>query len=52
MTLTMVNSAAVIGLDGKLVEVEVDISNGLPAMTIVGLPETAQVWRWLVMIPA
>lgn len=41
MTLAKVNSAAVVGLDGQLVDVEVDISAGLPAMTIVGLPDTA-----------
>ncbi|MBM4444166.1 MAG: YifB family Mg chelatase-like AAA ATPase [Chloroflexi bacterium] len=35
-----VNAAAVVGLDGKLIEVEVDISSGLPGMTIVGLPDT------------
>ena len=34
-------SGAVIGIDAHLVEVEVDISNGLPAFTTVGLPETA-----------
>ena len=39
--LAKVNSAAVVGLDGQLVEVEVDISSGLPSMTIVGLPDTA-----------
>jgi magnesium chelatase family protein len=33
-------SSAVIGIDGCLVEVEVDIIQGLPAFTIVGLPET------------
>lgn len=39
--LAKVASCAVVGLDGALVEVEVDISSGLPAMTIVGLPDTA-----------
>ena len=39
--LAKVNSAAVVGLEGRLVEVEVDISNGLPSTTIVGLPDTA-----------
>ncbi len=34
-------SCAVVGLDGFVVEVEVDISPGLPAFTIVGLPDTA-----------
>ena len=40
MAIAKVNSAAVVGLDGQLIEVEVDISSGLPAMTIVGLPDT------------
>ncbi|MFH1639674.1 MAG: YifB family Mg chelatase-like AAA ATPase [Chloroflexota bacterium] len=39
--LAKVRSCAVIGLDGAVVEVEVDISPGLPAFTIVGLPDTA-----------
>jgi magnesium chelatase family protein len=39
--LAKVKSAAVVGLDGKLVDVEVDISSGLPSLTIVGLPDTA-----------
>src|SRR5438034_11122938 len=34
-------SCAVVGLDSALVEVEVDLANGLPAFTIVGLPDTA-----------
>lgn len=34
-------SSAVIGIDACLVEVEVDISNGLPVFTTVGLPETS-----------
>ncbi len=34
-------SAAVLGVDGYLVEVEVDLGYGLPAFSIVGLPETA-----------
>ena len=33
--LAKVRSGAVIGLDGAIVEVEVDISNGLPSFTIV-----------------
>jgi len=36
-----VMSAAVLGVDGFLVEVEVDIANGLPQTEIVGLPDTA-----------
>src|SRR5450756_2562017 len=34
-------TCAVIGLEGALVEVEVDIGPGLPAFTIVGLPDAA-----------
>jgi len=39
--LAKVTSCAVIGMDGELVEVEVDISRGLSAFNIVGLPDTA-----------
>lgn len=40
--LARVFSSAVVGLDGVLVEVEVDIQNqGLPSFTIVGLPDKA-----------
>ncbi len=39
--LAKVISCAVVGLEGALVEVEVDISPGLPSFTIVGLPDTA-----------
>lgn len=34
-------SCALSGLDGEIVQVEVDIHNGLPATTIVGLPDAA-----------
>ena len=34
-------TCAVVGLDGYVVEVEVDISPGLPAFHVVGLPDTA-----------
>ena len=34
-------SAALFGLDGRLIRVEVDVANGLPGLTIVGLPDTA-----------
>ncbi len=39
--LAKVRSGAIVGLDGAIVEVEVDISSGLPSMTIVGLPDAA-----------
>ncbi len=34
-------SAAVIGLDAEKIEVEADVSNGLPATIVVGLPDAA-----------
>ncbi len=39
--LARVYSCAVIGLDGVIVEVEVDTAQGLPGMDIVGLPDAA-----------
>jgi magnesium chelatase family protein len=36
-----VESAAIVGMDCYKVQVEVDISKGFPAFTIVGLPDTA-----------
>ncbi|MFZ6026952.1 MAG: YifB family Mg chelatase-like AAA ATPase [Chloroflexota bacterium] len=39
--LSRVYSCAVVGLDGVIVEVEVDTGDGLPGMVIVGLPDTA-----------
>jgi len=39
--LARVFSCAVVGLEGVIVEVEVDYTNGLPGVTIVGLPDTA-----------
>ncbi|HEY3118518.1 MAG TPA: YifB family Mg chelatase-like AAA ATPase [Chloroflexota bacterium] len=36
-----VYTCAVVGLDGQLVEVELDIASGLPAFHVVGLPDTA-----------
>ncbi|MBI2844006.1 MAG: YifB family Mg chelatase-like AAA ATPase [Armatimonadetes bacterium] len=39
--LAQVNSSAVLGIDAYIVEVEVDISGGLPRFDIVGLPDTA-----------
>ena len=34
-------TCAIVGLEGAVVEAEVDISPGLPAFNIVGLPDTA-----------
>ncbi|MDI6703647.1 MAG: YifB family Mg chelatase-like AAA ATPase [bacterium] len=39
--LAKVYSSAVLGIDGYLVEVEVDVSAGLPGLTLVGLPDIA-----------
>ena len=40
--LAKINSCAVVGLEGEIVEVEVDIVNmGNPKFTVVGLPDTA-----------
>ena len=39
--LAKVRSCAVLGLEGALVEVELDISNGLQTFQIVGLPDAA-----------
>ncbi|MTI53823.1 YifB family Mg chelatase-like AAA ATPase [Geosporobacter ferrireducens] len=37
--LSKINSCVLCGLDGNIIEVEVDISNGLPSLTTVGLPD-------------
>lgn len=37
--IAIVKSTALSGLDGHVVEVEVDVSNGLPCFDIVGLPD-------------
>src|SRR5688500_8468437 len=39
--LARIISAATLGVDAFLVEVEVDLSNGLPCMNVVGLPDGA-----------
>ncbi|MEX2280960.1 MAG: YifB family Mg chelatase-like AAA ATPase [Gemmatimonadota bacterium] len=39
--LARIISGAVLGVDAFLVQVEVDIANGLPCMNVVGLPEGA-----------
>ena len=41
VVLAKVYSCAVVGLDGVLVEVEVDVSQGVPATVVVGLPDAA-----------
>lgn len=39
--LAKVHSCAIVGLEGAIVEVEVDTARGLPSFTIVGLPDVA-----------
>src|SRR5512137_719938 len=39
--LARVNTCAITGLDGVIVEVEVDYTQGMPGMTVVGLPDAA-----------
>jgi len=39
--IAIVKSTALHGLDGQIVEVEVDVSNGLPCFDIVGLPDAS-----------
>ncbi len=39
--LAKVLSCAVVGLEGAVVEVEVDIASGMPGFYIVGLPDAA-----------
>ena len=41
MSLAIVYSRAKLGVSAPLVTVEVHLSNGLPSLSIVGLPETA-----------
>ncbi len=41
MSLAVLYSRAGVGMDAPLVTVEVHLANGLPSMSIVGLPETA-----------
>ena len=40
MSLAVLYSRALSGMDAALVTVEVHLANGLPSFTIVGLPET------------
>ncbi len=41
MSLAIIYSRALVGIDAPLVTVEVHLSNGLPSLSIVGLPEAA-----------
>ncbi len=39
--LSKINSMALHGLDGYLIDVQVDVSNGMPCWELVGLPDTS-----------
>src|SRR5882672_8911030 len=41
LVLASVRSATLVGVDGQPVTVEVHVSTGLPAYSVVGLPDTA-----------
>ena len=41
MSLAIVNSRAQVGVEAPAVTVEAHLANGLPSLTLVGLPETA-----------
>ena len=41
MSVFKLQTISLTGLQGELVEVEVDISDGLPGFTLLGLPDTA-----------
>ena len=41
MSLAQTTSVALLGLDGHLVTVEVDIADGVPMYSLLGLPDTA-----------
>lgn len=39
--LSIIKSISLLGLEGNLINVEVDVSNGIPCFEIVGLPDTS-----------
>jgi magnesium chelatase family protein len=41
MTLARTMSVAVLGIEGQLVEVQADLADGLPGVTMIGLPDAA-----------
>ena len=41
MTLALTRSISLTGLRGEIVSIEVDVSNGLPSYTLLGLPDAA-----------
>ncbi|HOG42488.1 MAG TPA: magnesium chelatase domain-containing protein, partial [bacterium] len=38
---TILKSGSISGIEGSVIDVEVDISKGLPGFSIVGLPDSA-----------
>ena len=46
MDLAIVYSRAQVGVEAPAVTVEAHLANGLPALTLVGLPETAVYERY------
>ncbi|MFL6130785.1 MAG: YifB family Mg chelatase-like AAA ATPase [Mycobacteriales bacterium] len=41
MTLARTSSVAVVGIEGQLVEIQADLADGLPGVTMIGLPDAA-----------
>src|ERR1700752_2203956 len=41
MAVARTHSVALVGVDGHPVAIETDLSNGLPALHLIGLPDTA-----------
>ena len=39
--LSKIKSISLIGLEGNLIDIQVDISNGIPEFEVVGLPDTS-----------
>ena len=51
MSLSLVHSRALLGLEARPVCVEVHLANGLPSFTLVGLAETkAVIWKGRALI--
>ncbi|YCI09663.1 hypothetical protein M1E16_26685 [Pseudomonas sp. Z2-11] len=46
MSLAIVHSRAQVGVEAPAVTVEVHLANGLPSLTMVGLPEAALYERY------
>ena len=44
---SMVKSAGIFGINSYMIEIEADVSGGLPSFDVVGLPDTAVKAGWL-----